>query len=207
MALCSHCRRRKAKRHCPALRQELCQLCCGELRQKKINCPAACPYLKHEAYQEERQSAKAKGQPKPGLDEERLVRLIGQVETAIYHLAQENKTFSDQDALESLEYAREKIAAGGSKIIVPGKTASSFSSSGEIILKVIENARFEPSLLLQISGEAYSQEEKLASLEALIRFIRKITAGNLSRRVYLGELSQRLAQAQKEQRTQKIILP
>ncbi len=207
MVLCSHCRRRKAKRHCPALRQELCQLCCGELRQKKINCPAACPYLKHEAYQEERQLVKERAQPKPVLNEERLFRLIGQVETALYRLAQENRAFSDQDALESLEYARQKIAAGGPKIIVPGKTAPFSSSSGEIILKVIDKARFEQSLLLQVSGEAYSQEEKLASLEGLIRFIHKITAGNLSNRVYLNELSQRLAQAQKEQRAQKIILP
>ena len=36
MALCSNCRKRKAKRACPALGSPLCNLCCGILREKEI---------------------------------------------------------------------------------------------------------------------------------------------------------------------------
>jgi hypothetical protein len=43
--LCPLCRTRKARRHCPALGQTICAVCCGTKRLAEIACPAECGYL------------------------------------------------------------------------------------------------------------------------------------------------------------------
>jgi hypothetical protein len=45
MALCPSCRTRSAKRWCPALRVDICAICCGSKRGVEIACPSDCPYL------------------------------------------------------------------------------------------------------------------------------------------------------------------
>jgi hypothetical protein len=42
---CSLCEARKAKRFCPALRQEICPQCCGKEREETLDCPLDCTYL------------------------------------------------------------------------------------------------------------------------------------------------------------------
>ena len=41
---CVHCRKARAKRYCPAKRDEICPKCCGEFRGIDINCPLDCEY-------------------------------------------------------------------------------------------------------------------------------------------------------------------
>ncbi len=43
---CSLCGRGKATRECPALRQSICSLCCGKGRNRTIECPDDCRFLK-----------------------------------------------------------------------------------------------------------------------------------------------------------------
>jgi hypothetical protein len=43
--LCPLCRKRPAKRSCPALGQQICTVCCATKRQVEINCPDDCRYL------------------------------------------------------------------------------------------------------------------------------------------------------------------
>ncbi len=43
--VCPLCRRRRAKRTCPALERKICAVCCGTKRLTEIRCPADCPYL------------------------------------------------------------------------------------------------------------------------------------------------------------------
>ena len=43
--LCPLCRRRRARRTCPALGREICTVCCATKRQTEIRCPADCRYL------------------------------------------------------------------------------------------------------------------------------------------------------------------
>src|SRR4029450_10887073 len=45
MAACPLCRSRKGKRSCPALRADICSVCCGEKRLVEIACPSDCVYL------------------------------------------------------------------------------------------------------------------------------------------------------------------
>lgn len=43
--LCSICQKRKARRACPALAQQICSVCCGTKRLVEITCPTDCVYL------------------------------------------------------------------------------------------------------------------------------------------------------------------
>jgi len=42
---CSVCGQRSARRACPALRSNICSVCCGTKRQSEIQCPSDCQYL------------------------------------------------------------------------------------------------------------------------------------------------------------------
>ena len=42
---CPLCRTRKPRRHCPAIGQTICAVCCGTKRLTEIACPADCVYL------------------------------------------------------------------------------------------------------------------------------------------------------------------
>jgi hypothetical protein len=44
---CPLCQRRKAKRACPAVGEDICAVCCGTKRIVEISCPATCVYLEH----------------------------------------------------------------------------------------------------------------------------------------------------------------
>jgi hypothetical protein len=44
---CPLCSKRPAKRACPALRQEICPVCCATKRGVEIACPADCRYLEN----------------------------------------------------------------------------------------------------------------------------------------------------------------
>ena len=43
--VCPLCRRRRARRTCPALEREICTVCCATKRLTEIRCPADCRYL------------------------------------------------------------------------------------------------------------------------------------------------------------------
>jgi hypothetical protein len=43
--VCPLCGIRRARRGCPALRQQICAVCCGTKRLVEIQCPADCPWL------------------------------------------------------------------------------------------------------------------------------------------------------------------
>jgi len=42
---CPRCRKRRAKRWCPALGRQICAVCCGTSRLADIACPPTCGYL------------------------------------------------------------------------------------------------------------------------------------------------------------------
>jgi hypothetical protein len=60
---CSLCENRKAKRPCPALRQEICSQCCGEAREETLDCPLDCAYLLESRDRERRPEVDPAGFP------------------------------------------------------------------------------------------------------------------------------------------------
>jgi len=46
MTKCTSCGERKESRFCPGLNSRICCLCCGTKREKDIDCPESCQYLK-----------------------------------------------------------------------------------------------------------------------------------------------------------------
>lgn len=43
--VCPSCRKRRARRACPALRRDICTVCCATKRLAEIQCPSDCRYL------------------------------------------------------------------------------------------------------------------------------------------------------------------
>jgi len=43
--VCPLCQQRRARRACPALKEQICPVCCGTKRLVEIPCPTDCPYL------------------------------------------------------------------------------------------------------------------------------------------------------------------
>ena len=44
--LCKLCGKRRAKRHCPGVQDDICAVCCGTERENTIDCPLDCVYLR-----------------------------------------------------------------------------------------------------------------------------------------------------------------
>jgi hypothetical protein len=65
------CEERKEKRFCQAVHGKICPQCCGEQRERTLDCPSECPYLL-QARQQPRQQAReqAKGHPSTEQNEE-----------------------------------------------------------------------------------------------------------------------------------------
>lgn len=42
---CQVCQKKRARRHCPGVRGEICAACCGTERENTIDCPLDCEYL------------------------------------------------------------------------------------------------------------------------------------------------------------------
>lgn len=107
---CPICAKRPAKRFCPAKGDNICAVCCGELREITIDCPADCPHL----IAAHRYGAERSGVP-PGKVEacypdvhfapefvyERWGTVTG-IATAILHFQNKHKDLHDEDVLSAI---------------------------------------------------------------------------------------------------------
>lgn len=102
---CQICQKRRARRHCPGVRGEICAVCCGTERENTIDCPLDCEHL---------QEARRHEQPAP-IDEipnadirvnEEFLRehesLLLWLSMALAQ-AMEKQRAVDSDAIEALE--------------------------------------------------------------------------------------------------------
>ena len=53
MSLCELCEKRRSKRYCLGVRNDICSICCGEEREITVDCPLECEFL-HEARRREK---------------------------------------------------------------------------------------------------------------------------------------------------------
>lgn len=213
MAKCSRCGKRKAKRRCPALGSELCNLCCGLLREKEIHCTSNCPFLaKHKDYQDKR-TVERRETPSPEemraeddiLKDERMTWLVLHIEAPLHEHAKRKASFTDKDAILALEYAREKLNRGKSTLIIPGKETGPKNEAGEAILESMDKCRYEKTIILPGSVETYSAVEKIKCLDLIVSSAKSWARGNLEGRNYLEQLIEHFTKIKEYSRQKKII--
>lgn len=66
--LCHLCQRRAPRRHCPALEQDICAVCCGTEREQSIACPLDCEYLRDAREHEKLPALDPKTLPNPEIE-------------------------------------------------------------------------------------------------------------------------------------------
>jgi hypothetical protein len=106
--LCKICGKRRARRACPAVRGEICTICCGTDREVSLSCPLECEYLQ-EAHRREKPipiSDKQLANPDVPVNEEFLETHEELVLFCIYSLVQaavRTPGALDADVLAALE--------------------------------------------------------------------------------------------------------
>jgi hypothetical protein len=208
MAKCSRCRERKAKRPCPALGNDLCPLCCGLLRQKKIHCPANCRFLiKHKPYQEKKVIEKKQAFSEDILQDERLNWLTLNIEAVLKEYGERIPSFADREAILALEYAKEKVEKGKSALVLPKEGDKPKNEVGEAIFQSVEQCHYQRKIILPQDLETYKKEEKQKCLENVIVAVKYMAKGNLQGRNYLEDLSLRFARLKDVSQQKRIISP
>jgi hypothetical protein len=208
MATCAQCHRRKAKRHCPALGSDLCPLCCGLLREKKIHCPANCPFLiRHRPYQEKKVIEKKQTFSGDILQDERLNWLTLNIEAPLKEYGEKNPSFTDRDVILALEFARQKVEKKKSRLVLPQEKEEPKNDAGEAVFESIEQCRFQRKIILLEGLETYRREEKLKCLDNVIAAVKYLARGHLEGRNYIQDLSQRFARIKELSQQKKILSP
>jgi hypothetical protein len=106
-APCKLCEKKRARRHCPGLGEDICPSCCGAQREITIDCPSACEYLQEARLRERPEPHSEESLPNRDIqvsedflrDKEPLVVWISEALTR----AMEKERAVDQDAREALE--------------------------------------------------------------------------------------------------------
>lgn len=199
MAKCSRCETRKARRRCTALGSDICSLCCGRIRGKDIHCPPGCEYLaQHTPYQEkkvlERKAVPAAGsarRKKEAALDERMKWLLFSLEAILKEIADRSPAFRDKDVLLACQYAKDKLAKGERRLILPGEIHRPGNAAGEAVYQAVSRCRFERTSLIAGTAEAYTSEEQTTALDDLIRTVKSIARDQWEGRTFLDRLSER----------------
>lgn len=208
MTKCSHCRKRKSKRHCPALGNDLCPLCCGLLREKKIHCPSNCPFLiQHKPYQQRKVIEKKQTFSEDILQDERLNWLTLNIEAPLKEYGEKSPAFADRDAILALEYAKEKVEKGKSALVLLQEKENPKNDAGEAIFLSIEQCRFQKKIILPQDLQTYKKEEKLKCLENVMVAVKYLAKGNFEGRNYILDLIRRFGRIKELSQQKRILSP
>ena len=105
---CAICETRRPRRYCPAVRGEICSLCCGAAREVTVECPLDCQYLRESRLREKPAERNASEFPNQDIRvSEKLLRANEQLLTflslTIFRTAMEIPGLVDSDVLEALD--------------------------------------------------------------------------------------------------------
>jgi hypothetical protein len=214
MAVCSRCRRRKAKRECPALGSALCSLCCGQARNRDFSCPESCRFLaESKPYQERRAVSKkealsASGRPQDDiLRDERLAWLASHIEFPIKVYGQRNSELTDGQVVLTLEYARDQLEKAGRVLILPGEALKPRNELGDAVLKNMAGCRYERAIIVPGADQAYSREEQVKVLDGILASARELARDSPSGRSYIDRLIQHFERVEELSSRKKVDSP
>lgn len=120
---CPICKKRSAKRFCPAKGEKICAVCCGTEREVTIDCPSDCTYLiaARRYEQEHRAAPSASEMPYPDVEfpmdlvyERQPV--LGGLALTILELAAANRMLDDAAIFEALNALAETYRTLGTGI-------------------------------------------------------------------------------------------
>jgi hypothetical protein len=124
------------------------------------------------------------------------------VEAPLMEYAKRKESFTDRDALLSLEYTREKIDKDKGLIFIPNEKSKPKNEIGEAIYQSIERCRYEKKIIIPGNQDIYKKDEKIKCLERIILSVQFLSKGNLKGRIYLEQLINRFTKI-KEMSLQK----
>jgi hypothetical protein len=145
-APCKLCEKKRARRHCPGLGEDICPSCCGAQREITIDCPSACEYL---------QEARLRERPAPPAEDslpnrdirvsEDFLRekepLVVWISDALTRAMEKEKAV-DQDAREALDALIRTYRTLESGLIYETRPANPYAAALQDALKsAIEKLR------------------------------------------------------------------
>jgi len=214
MPKCSRCLQKKAKRRCPALRSDLCALCCGTLRRREVACPSTCRFLSgNEPYQKQKtqtrkpSAERAEAGRDDLLRDERMAWLALHAEAPLDELSHRSAEVTDGDAIRALEYARQKLEKERSLVILPGEEMRRRDEAGEAVFRSVEDCTYERSVILTGDRSSYTREEKIRVLDTIIQSARTIAGDNDQGRAYLERLHAQFAKISELSQKTRLIPP
>jgi len=213
MATCPRCGKRLAKRLCPALGRTICQLCCGTLRGREISCPDSCVHLAaHKSYHERRAIEKtaSRGGPSRGATatrprDGRLDWLVLHIEAALHQYFGGHPDCTDAEAAAALEYVLEKTEKEAGRLIIPSSPARAVNEAGELVLRAVDECRYQATAILETGAQTYKKSEKTAALEQVAWSVGSFFKADPSGRAYLDDLDRKFARADARSREKKLI--
>ena len=124
MSVCVICKKRQAKRSCPALNAKICPICCATDRMMELACPESCVHLetgRQNAAQREghfmAQARAAAGLGRPHLHPGHL-HIIGTIHKAIAEVRRSRfRDLRDSDILAALVNAHKNLETADSGLI------------------------------------------------------------------------------------------
>ncbi len=141
------------------------------------------------------------------MNDERLVWLTLNIEAPLNDWAKKHPTFSDKDAILTLEYAKGRIEKGRPLVLLDKDKGHVKNEAGESILLNLNQCRYQRKIILPQNMETYTAEEKIKCLDNTILAVKHVARGRLDDRTYLGELGLRLARLQESSGSARIITP
>src|SRR6185295_4040522 len=177
---CPRCRKRPARRSCPALRTNICAVCCAQERMIDLACPDSCQYLRaareqvimRERELQKKEAASASEHPAEsrllGADADiaqRLMPLVYVVDEAIVKTLRETfRDLEDLEALAALDNAIKNFETEATGLIYEHRTSS------PRVQAISNNIR---SMLESMSGKS-SLEDRVtrADMIAAIKYVR-----------------------------------
>ena len=208
--LCKICGKRRAKRACPAVEGDICNICCGEQREVTLKCPLSCEYLQ-EAHRHEKPLPIPESELayRDALITERFIAehegLVLACVTGLVEASLQTAGAYDADVLAALDAVIRTHQTLASGLVyetrAENNVAAAIQRSFSTYLNEYQKMRDEQDALSPVRNS-----EILSTLMFLYRLGQRNQNGRPAGRMYLDLLNQMTPRTRAEERAPSIIL-